>query len=81
MYVEKISSTKTKKNDTMYFITGSDDTATCEFILFPNNDIEINSKNIYLTKGKVEKRYDKYQIIINQIRRIEWKKDLHLLKL
>ena len=74
IYVEKIKEIKTKNNDNMLFITGSDEVSDIELTLFPkiyskyNN---INIGNILLVKGKVEKRFDKIQVIVNEIKTLE----------
>ena len=70
LYVERINKIKTKKNEAMLFITGSDETGICEFVLFPKKYQEIDIGNVYLVNGKVEKRFDKYQIIINEIKKV-----------
>ena len=54
----------------MVFITGSDETGSCEFVLFPKNYQEIKASQIYLINGKVEKRFEKLQIIINKIEEV-----------
>ena len=69
--VNRVNKINTKNNDKMLFITGSDETDTCEFVLFPKKYEEVFTKNIYLIDGKIEKRYDKYQIVINNLRRLE----------
>ena len=71
--VESIHKIKTKKSEDMAFINCSDETSIEDFIVFPNkinliNDIDIN--DIILVSGKVEKRYDKYQIIVNNIEKV-----------
>ncbi len=70
IYIERINKIKTKNGDDMSFITGSDETATCEYVLFPKVDGEIKTGSIYLINGKVEKRFDKYQIIINKVKEV-----------
>ena len=74
MYVEQIKKIKTKNNKDMYFIVGSDETKNCEFVLFPNEFCDIIVGSIYIVEGKVEKRYDKYQIIINRIKKVDYEK-------
>lgn len=74
MYVEQIKKIKTKNNKDMYFIVGSDETKNCEFVLFPNEFCDIIIGSIYIVEGKVEKRYDKYQIIINRIKKVDYEK-------
>lgn len=70
LYVERVNKIKTKKNEMMLFITGSDETGIREFVLFPKKYQDIHTGEIYLVNGKVEKRFDKYQIIINQIKKV-----------
>ena len=71
MSVDKIKSIKTKTNKDMYFITGSDDTNNCEFILFSSSFCDIIIGSVYIVNGKVEKRFDKYQVIINKIKKVD----------
>ena len=74
MYVEQIKKIKTKNNKDMYFIVGSDETKNCEFVLFNNDFCDIILGSVYIVEGKVEKRYDKYQIVINRIKKVEYEK-------
>ena len=68
--VDRIKEIETKKQEKMLFITGSDEIKKIDIVLFPktyekyNN---INKDDILLIKGKVEKRFDEYQIIANNI--------------
>ena len=71
--VEKIKEIITKKNETMCFLTSSDNTGTTVLIVFPDLYKQINNfkKNeILKVHGKIEKRFDEYQIICNEIERI-----------
>ena len=70
-YIEKIKKVRTKNNKEMIFITGSDETGICEFILFSNEFCDIIIGSVYMIEGKVEKRFDKYQIVINRIKKME----------
>ena len=72
IYIERIKKVKTKSNKEMIFITGSDETNICEFILFPREFCDIIIGSIYMIEGKVEKRFDKYQIIINRIKKVDY---------
>jgi len=72
VYLEKVTKIKTKDNKDMYFLSASDDKGICEFVMFPKNYFDVKVGNIYLIKGKVEKRYDKYQIIINNIKEVDY---------
>ena len=74
VYVDRIKEIDTKKNDKMCFITGSDEINTIDVVLFPqvyekyNN---INVGNIIYINGRIEKRFDKLQVMVNEINVIE----------
>lgn len=70
--VEKITRIKTKNGEDMAFVIVSDETGEIEITLFPEvykmlSDIRFNDF-IYIT-GKTSRRFDKYQIIVNNIER------------
>lgn len=65
--VENIKRLKTKNGDDMAFIDASDETGKMTFVLFSNSIDKLNrfeKDKVYLIKGKVVKRLDKYQINI-----------------
>ncbi|MBE6144053.1 MAG: DNA polymerase III subunit alpha [Firmicutes bacterium] len=69
--VDKIREVNTKNNSKMLFISGSDELTTIDLVLFPKvyekyNNIEKGM--VLLINGKVEKRFDKYQIVVNDIK-------------
>ena len=72
--LESVRMIKTKKGDSMAFLRISDETGTMDYIIFPNR---INYANIIkdgdLLKiaGHVEKRLDKYQIIVMKLEKIK----------
>lgn len=71
--VESVKTIKTKKGDDMMFVTGSDDYSKMEYTLFPkvySDNSNISTGDILLINGKVERRYDTYQIIVNSIKKI-----------
>ena len=73
-YVDKKKEVGTKNNDTMCFITGSDEISNLDIVLFPKTyeqypDIKIG--NIIQFHGKVEKRFDKYQLIVRTLEVLE----------
>lgn len=73
VYIDKIKEINTSKGDKMCFILGSDEISMIDIILFPNvykkyNNLKVG--DIVKVKGKVEKRYDKYQLISNEIERM-----------
>lgn len=70
--IDKVKEIVTKKNEVMAFITASDNTGTTTLIVFPDLYKNINNfkKNeIIKVGGKVEKRFDEYQIICDTIDR------------
>ena len=74
VYVEEIRKIKTKNNDDMAFLVCSDETCSTSFTVFPNkyymiDDIKVG--DIVMIVGKVEKRFDKYQILVNEIKKVE----------
>ena len=70
LLVDNIKEVTTKKNDIMAFITASDEFNKVSLTLFPKTYQQynnINKKDIIRINGKVEKRFDQYQIIVNSI--------------
>lgn len=71
--VEAISKIKTKKNEDMAFIDGSDDYGNISFVIFPKYFsliADIKKGDLVLITGKVIKRFDKYQIQISNLNKI-----------
>ena len=71
--VDKIKVIKTKKNEDMAFIEASDETNKCSFTVFPNNFkmlTNIKENDLVLINGEAQKRFDKYIIIVNNIRKV-----------
>lgn len=68
--VDRIKEIKTKKEEKMGFINGSDETGSLDFTMFPfiYEKYKVKKGDILLIRGKVERRMDKYQIIIDKIR-------------
>ena len=74
IYTESIKEINTKNNERMAFIEGSDEIEKIEVVLFPKlyKTLEkINIGDIFYIRGKVEKRYDKYQISTYEIKKID----------
>ena len=72
--VDKIKVIDTKKGDKMAFITGSDETMSMEYILFPKVYKQYDSivrGDIIKVRGNVEKRLNDYQIIVEKIKVLE----------
>ena len=76
LVIDQIKEVTTKKNDIMAFVTASDEYGQISLTMFPktyqtyNN---INKKDIIRIFGRVEKRFDQYQIIINSLKILEYK--------
>lgn len=73
IYVDKVKEINTKKGEKMAFITGSDEITSIDVILFPNiyklnNDI--NNGDILYINAKVERRFDKYQLVCDSVHKL-----------
>ena len=72
--VDKVKVISTKKGDKMSFITGSDETATMEYTLFPKiykDYPDIARGDLLKIRGTVERRLDQVQIIVEKIKRLK----------
>ena len=71
MIIDNIKEVITKKNDAMAFISASDEYGQISLTMFPKIYKEYNKidkKNIIRVTGRVERRYDQYQVIVNQLK-------------
>ena len=71
--VNDIRKIKTKKNEDMAFINGTDETGSMDFVVFPKkiNYLEnLSIGSLVVVMGTVARRIDKYQININVVRSI-----------
>ena len=69
--IDSLREVNTKNNKKMLFINGSDEINTIDVVLFPDiyqNYDNIKSGDVILVNGRVEKRFDKFQIVVNNIR-------------
>lgn len=76
LIIDQIKEVTTKKNDIMAFVTASDEYRQISLTLFPKTYKEhnnINKKDIIRIYGRVEKRFDQYQIIVNNLKILESK--------
>lgn len=69
--VERLREVTTKKNDKMLFITGADELTKVDVVLFPTiytkyNNVKVG--DIIEISAKVEKRFDKFQLVVNEIK-------------
>ncbi|MDD2505098.1 MAG: DNA polymerase III subunit alpha [Bacilli bacterium] len=68
--LENIKTIKTKRNETMAFLQISDETGKLDYTLFPNRIGYINQiqkGDLLKISGRVQKRLDKYQVVINNL--------------
>ena len=74
--IDNIKEVTTKNNDIMAFITASDEYGQISLTLFPKTYKQYNhikKKDIIRILGRVEKRFDQYQIIVNSLNLLESK--------
>jgi DNA polymerase III alpha subunit len=72
--IGSIRKIKTKKAEDMGFISGSDETGTADFIIFPKNNkflTQFKKDNFVKIRGQVTRRNDKYQIVVSNIELID----------
>lgn len=72
--IDYVKEVETKKQDKMCFIKISDELASIDGVVFPQlykTLNEIKKDKTVLISGKVEKRFDKYQIIVNNIKYLD----------
>ena len=72
--IDYVKEVETKKQDKMCFIKISDELASIDGVIFPQlykTLNEIKRDKTVLISGKVEKRFDKYQIIVNNIKYLD----------
>ncbi len=70
VYIESVRKVKTKTGEDMAFIEASDDTGVASFVIFAKQIRLIDTlkpKDIAEIQGRVTRRYDKYQINVNNI--------------
>ena len=71
LLVNEIKKIKTKSNQDMAFLLGSDETGKIDLVMFPKNINYLNNfkvGDLVYVLGTVARRLDKYQININRIR-------------
>lgn len=71
LLISRIKEITTKNNDVMAFIAGKDEYGEISLTIFPNEYKtcpKIKNYDIIKVTGKVEKRYDTYQVVINDLK-------------
>ncbi len=74
MCVDRLKEITTSKNEKMCFITGSDEISSTVAVMFPkvyeeNRDLRVG--DIIQVRGRIEKRFDEYQMAINTIKKLK----------
>lgn len=72
--IGSIRETMTKNNDVMAFVSGNDEYGEASFTFFPKTYMKFNNikvGNIIEVGGTVERRFDKYQIVVNNVKILE----------
>ena len=68
--IDKIREIETKNKEKMIFISGSDELSKIDIVVFPKIYKKIDKlekDDIIKVKGKIEKRYDEYQLVASSI--------------
>ena len=68
--IDKIKEVQTKNGDNMCFITASDELGIVDIVVFPDKYKkynELSKDETCIINGKVEKRFDKYQLILDKL--------------
>ena len=76
--VEAVKTIETKNKETMAFMNGSDETGTFDFVLFPKvyqQYTDIEKGDLIKVIGTVEKRLDRYQLVVQKIEKLAEKKE------
>lgn len=71
--VDKVKTIQTKKGEDMMFFSGSDEYSKMEFTLFPKIYQKfpfIKIGDILKIEGRVERRYDTFQIIVSKVEKL-----------
>lgn len=71
--IEKMKIINTKKGEKMAFITGSDETNSMEYVLFPkvyNENISLKIGDVIKIRGTVERRQNELQIVVEKIKNL-----------
>ena len=62
---------RTKNNDRMAFMLASDETSQIDLTLFPKEYEkykDIDKGSVILVSGNIQKRFDKYQVVVKSIK-------------
>ena len=71
--VNQIKEVMTKNNDVMAFVKASDEYCQVELTIFPKvykNNHSLNVYDIIKIYGRIDKRFDKYQVVVSNIQKV-----------
>ena len=69
--VDRVNKIVTKDNKEMMFVTGSDEETNLDIVFFPKAiNLEVNVGDILKIYGRIERRFDKYQIIVRSYEKL-----------
>ena len=71
--INKIRPITTKKGETMGFLNGSDEKGLIDYVIFPKYNkllSGLNDNDLVMINGRVEKRFDRYQINVTKLERL-----------
>lgn len=74
LFIENMKQIETKKKEQMAFVMGSDESGTIELTLFPKvyqTYQTISKGELYQVVGRVERRLDKIQMIVEEMKQVE----------
>lgn len=72
LLIDNVKTSKTKKDEKMAFITASDEFGEIDMVMFPREYekfYNLSKGEVVLVKAKVEKRINRFQLVINDISR------------
>ena len=71
--VDNVKTITTKNGNEMTFLTGSDESAAIDLVLFPkiHEKFTVSKNDIIKVNAKVEKRFDKYQLILINLDKVK----------
>ena len=73
MEINQIKEVMTKNNDVMAFVKASDEYCQVELTIFPKvykNNHSFNVYDIIKVYGRIDKRFDNYQIVVSNIQKV-----------
>lgn len=73
LLIDNVRTIKTKKLEKMAFITGSDEYGEVDMVMFPRvyeKNYNLSKGDVVLVTAKVEKRINKFQLVINNIKKL-----------